>query len=68
MMIEPGILRIVFTSEDLARVRIAPRVEEMAMSLYRLQGRDGNAALRGWRRKVRADLVETACCPRYASA
>lgn len=62
MMIEPGILRIVFTSDDLARVRIAPRVDplwEMAMSLYRLQGRDGNAALRGWRRKVRADLMET---------
>ncbi|MGW0808521.1 MarR family transcriptional regulator [Nonomuraea sp. NPDC002799] len=56
-----GTLRIVFTGEDLARVRIASRVDElweMAMSLHVLQ-RPGGAGLAGWRRQARADLAES---------
>lgn len=56
-----GILKIIFTGEDLARVRIASRVDElweMAMSLCRLQERGGGPAMTGWRRQVRDDLAE----------
>ncbi|MFE3454008.1 ArsR/SmtB family transcription factor [Nonomuraea sp. NPDC059194] len=55
-----GTLRIVFTAEDLARVRIASRVDpmwEMVMSLYRLRDRGGGTTMISWRRQVRADLA-----------
>lgn len=56
-----GTLKIVFTPEDLVRVRIAPRPDplwEMVLSLHLLQTRGGGAGLAGWRRRVRADLAE----------
>ncbi|MFI6921809.1 helix-turn-helix domain-containing protein [Nonomuraea spiralis] len=56
-----GTLRIVFTGEDLARVRIAGRADmmwEMALSLHILQRPGGVRALSGWRRQARADLAE----------
>jgi DNA-binding transcriptional ArsR family regulator len=55
-------LKIVFTSEDLARVRIASRPDpmwEMVLSLHLLQARDGGTATADWRRQVRANLTET---------
>ncbi len=56
-----GSLKIVFTDEDLVRVRIASRIDElweMAMSLHVLQRPGGGADLTGWRRQARADLAE----------
>lgn len=56
-----GILRIVFTGEDLARVRIASRIDElweMAMSLHVLQKAGGGQDMTGWRRRARADLAD----------
>ncbi|MEV3986921.1 helix-turn-helix domain-containing protein [Nonomuraea sp. NPDC049758] len=56
-----GTLRIVFTGEDLARVRIAGRADmmwEMVLSLHILQRPGGVRALSGWRRQARADLAE----------
>lgn len=55
-----GVLRIVFTGEDLARVRVASRVDdlwEMAMSLHVLQRPGGGQDLADWRRRARADLA-----------
>ncbi len=55
-----GILRIVFTGEDLARVRVASRVDEpweTVMSLHVLQRPGGGADLTAWRRRARADLA-----------
>ncbi|WP_345575006.1 ArsR/SmtB family transcription factor [Nonomuraea rosea] len=57
-----GILRIVFTGEDLARVRIAARIDElweMAMSVHVLQKPGGGPDLNLWRRQARADLAAT---------
>ncbi|MDP9869622.1 MULTISPECIES: ArsR/SmtB family transcription factor [Streptosporangium] len=62
-----GTLRIVFTAEDLARVRIASRADpmwEMVMSLCRLQERGGGTAMTGWRRRVRDDLASAGLLPR----
>ncbi|YCK37994.1 hypothetical protein ACNF49_29265 [Actinomadura sp. ATCC 39365] len=56
-----GTLRIIFTGEDLARVRIAGRVDmmwEMALSLHILQRPGGARALSGWRRQARTDLAD----------
>ncbi|TMR89571.1 ArsR family transcriptional regulator, partial [Nonomuraea basaltis] len=56
-----GILRIVFTGEDLVRVRIASRIDElweMAMSLHVLQRPGGGEDMAAWRRQARADLAE----------
>lgn len=56
-----GVLRIVFTSEDLALTRPAPRTDlmwEMVGSLHRLQARDGGQTMAGWRRQARACLTE----------
>lgn len=61
-----GTLRIVFTAEDLARVRIASRADpmwEMVMSLCRLQEHGGGAAMTGWRRQVRGDLATAGLLP-----
>ncbi|MCG5212845.1 winged helix-turn-helix domain-containing protein [Streptosporangium sp. KLBMP 9127] len=55
-------MRIVFTGEDLVRVRIASRIDELwetAMSLHVLQKPGGGADMAGWRRQARADLAET---------
>lgn len=57
-----GILRIVFTGEDLARVRIASRIDElweMAMSLHVLQKPGGGQDMTAWRRQARTDLAQT---------
>ncbi|MGP3916409.1 MarR family transcriptional regulator [Nonomuraea sp. 10N515B] len=57
-----GILRIVFTGEDLARLRIASGIDELwelAMSLHVLQKPGGGADMTAWRRQARADLAET---------
>ncbi|WP_188195466.1 winged helix-turn-helix domain-containing protein [Nonomuraea sp. SYSU D8015] len=57
-----GTLKIVFTAEDLARVRIAPRPDpmwEMVLSLHLLQARGGGTAMAIWRRQVRDILAET---------
>ncbi|MGW2160460.1 ArsR/SmtB family transcription factor [Nonomuraea sp. NPDC001699] len=54
-----GTLKIIFTGEDLARVRIASRVDElweMAMSLHVLQRPGGGQDMAAWRRRARADL------------
>ncbi|GAA2679959.1 winged helix-turn-helix domain-containing protein [Nonomuraea recticatena] len=56
-----GILRIIFTSDDLARVRVASRADpmwEMVASLHRFQAGDGGAEIAGWRRRARARLAE----------
>ncbi|WP_188197367.1 winged helix-turn-helix domain-containing protein [Nonomuraea sp. SYSU D8015] len=56
-----GVLRIVFTSEDLALTRLATRTDllwEMVGSLHRLQARDGGQTMTGWRRQARARLTE----------
>ncbi|SEH04064.1 Helix-turn-helix domain-containing protein [Nonomuraea solani] len=56
-----GVLRIVFTSEDLALTRMATRTDllwEMVGSLHRLQARDGGPTMTGWRRQARARLTE----------
>ncbi|MFI7637306.1 ArsR/SmtB family transcription factor [Nonomuraea sp. NPDC049400] len=56
-----GTLKIVFTPEDLARVRIAPRPDpmwEMVLSLHLLQARGGSTAMTAWRRQVRDNLAE----------
>ncbi|MEV0390190.1 helix-turn-helix domain-containing protein [Nonomuraea sp. NPDC050643] len=56
-----GVLRIVFTSEDLALTRPATRTDllwEMLGSLHRLQARDGGPTMTGWRRQARARLAE----------
>ncbi|MEV0390760.1 helix-turn-helix domain-containing protein [Nonomuraea sp. NPDC050643] len=56
-----GTLKIVFTPEDLARVRIASRPDlmwEMVLSLHLLQARGGGAATAAWRRRVRDGLAE----------
>ncbi|YCK37140.1 ArsR/SmtB family transcription factor [Actinomadura sp. ATCC 39365] len=55
-----GTLRIIFTGEDLARVRIASRIDElweMAMSLHVLQRPGGGDDMAAWRRRARADLA-----------
>ncbi|MFI6924680.1 ArsR/SmtB family transcription factor [Nonomuraea spiralis] len=55
-----GTLKIVFTGEDLARVRIASRVDElweMAMSLHVLQRPGGGDDMASWRRRARSDLA-----------
>ncbi|MFI7133938.1 ArsR/SmtB family transcription factor [Nonomuraea sp. NPDC050153] len=57
-----GTLKIVFTPEDLVRVRIASRPDpmwEMVLSLHLLQARGGGTAMGSWRRQVRANLVST---------
>ncbi|MGV9310191.1 helix-turn-helix domain-containing protein [Nonomuraea sp. NPDC004354] len=57
-----GILRIIFTGDDLARVRIASRADplwETVASLHRFQAGDGGAAMAEWRRRARAKLAET---------
>ncbi|MDP4512075.1 ArsR/SmtB family transcription factor [Nonomuraea turcica] len=57
-----GTLKIVFTGEDLARVRIASRIDElweMAMSLHVLQKPGGGKDMTDWRRQARADLAAT---------
>ncbi|MEV2270655.1 winged helix-turn-helix domain-containing protein [Nonomuraea africana] len=56
-----GILRIIFTADDLARVRVAARADpmwEMVASLHRFQAGDGGAVIAGWRRRARARLAE----------
>lgn len=55
-------LRIHFTSEDLARTRIAAAPDplwEIALSMYRLAGRKGRAAFATWRQRTRYDLART---------
>ncbi|NUR93032.1 MAG: helix-turn-helix transcriptional regulator [Nonomuraea sp.] len=55
-----GTLEIIFTGEDLARVRIASRVDElweMAMSLHVLQRPGGGVDMANWRRQARSDLA-----------
>ncbi|MEU6717105.1 helix-turn-helix domain-containing protein [Nonomuraea sp. NPDC046802] len=54
-----GTLRIRFTADDLARVRIAPGPDplwEMMMSLFRLR-EQGGGSVANWRRKARRDLA-----------
>lgn len=56
-----GVLRILFTGNDLARVRIASRADpmwELVASLHRFQAGDGGAAMAEWRRRARAALAE----------
>ncbi|MEV0615101.1 winged helix-turn-helix domain-containing protein [Nonomuraea sp. NPDC050404] len=56
-----GVLRIVFTSEDLALTRLVTRTDllwEMLGSLHRLQARDGGPTMADWRRQARARLTE----------
>ncbi len=48
-------LRIFFSSEDLARTRVAPAADpvwELVLSLHLLQGRTRDSLLAGWRRGV----------------
>ncbi|MEN3611496.1 ArsR/SmtB family transcription factor [Plantactinospora sp. ZYX-F-223] len=48
-------LRIVFSSEDIARTRVAPaadQVWELVLSLHLLQGRSRDPMMAGWRRGV----------------
>ncbi|MET7334953.1 helix-turn-helix domain-containing protein [Nonomuraea sp. NPDC005650] len=59
-------LRIVFTAEDLALTRLAPRTDllwEMVSSLHRLQSRDGDQALAAWRRQAHLRLTERGLLP-----
>nr|WP_220448086.1 winged helix-turn-helix domain-containing protein [Nonomuraea diastatica] len=53
-------LRILFTSEDLARTRVAATADplwEIALSMFRLTGRRGRQAFALWRRRTRHDLA-----------
>lgn len=55
-------LRIHFTSEDLARTRIATTADplwEIALSMYRLTERRGRGAFAAWRSRTRDDLART---------
>lgn len=55
-------LRIFFTHEDLAKMRVATTCDpfwEIVFSLHRLQGRPGRWAYAGWIRNVRARLADT---------
>ncbi|MGP4103727.1 ArsR/SmtB family transcription factor [Nonomuraea sp. KM90] len=61
-----GILKIVFTGEDLARIRLATRVDElweMVLSLHLLQQPGGPPAHRAWRRQARTSLAEAGLLP-----
>ncbi|MGN9841969.1 hypothetical protein ACTMTI_27960 [Nonomuraea sp. H19] len=61
-----GTLKIVFTPEDLARVRIASHPDlmwEMVLSLHLLQARGGGTAMAAWRRQVRDNLAEIGLLP-----
>ncbi|ROT31545.1 ArsR family transcriptional regulator [Micromonospora sp. HM5-17] len=52
-------LRIVFSSEDIARTRVAPaadQVWELVLSLHLLQGRSRDPVMAGWRRDVAGGL------------
>lgn len=52
-------LRIFFSSEDIARTRVAPAADpvwELILSLHLLQGRTRDPAMAGWRRDVAAGL------------
>jgi DNA-binding transcriptional ArsR family regulator len=60
------VLRIVFTAEDLALTRIAPRTDlmwEMVGSLHRLQSRDAGGALAAWRRQALPPLTKSGLLP-----
>lgn len=62
-----GVLRIVFTSEDLALTRPATRTDllwEMLGSLHRLHARDGGPTITDWRRQARARLGGVGLYPR----
>ncbi|MGW4799072.1 ArsR/SmtB family transcription factor [Nonomuraea sp. NPDC004297] len=53
-------LRIHFTDEDLARTRIAPTADplwEIALSMFRLAGRNGRGSFAAWRGRARHDLA-----------
>jgi DNA-binding transcriptional ArsR family regulator len=66
-----GVLRIVFTSEDLAITRVATRTDllwELVGSLHRLQARDGGGAMGLWRRQTRARLTESGLLASVRSA
>jgi DNA-binding transcriptional ArsR family regulator len=55
----PAVLRIFFSSEDLARTRVAPSpdpVWELVLSLHLLQDRGRDDAIGGWRRDVQETL------------
>ncbi|MFC6019401.1 ArsR/SmtB family transcription factor [Plantactinospora solaniradicis] len=52
-------LRIFFSSEDIARTRVAPaadQVWELVLSLHLLQGRSRDPVMAGWRRDVSGGL------------
>ncbi|MFJ8537755.1 winged helix-turn-helix domain-containing protein [Streptomyces sp. NPDC093591] len=52
-------VRIHFTDDDLAHIRLAPAPDPMweaLLSMHMLQTGDGSAAFGGWRRRVRHDL------------
>jgi len=52
-------LRIYFSSEDIARTRVAPaadQVWELVLSLHLLQGRSRDPVMAGWRRDVFGEL------------
>ncbi|MEE6257616.1 ArsR/SmtB family transcription factor [Plantactinospora sonchi] len=52
-------LRIVFSTEDVARTRVAPaadQVWELVLSLHLLQGRSRDPVMGGWRREVAGGL------------
>nr|MDT0657853.1 winged helix-turn-helix domain-containing protein [Micromonospora sp. DSM 115978] len=52
-------LRIIFSSEDIARTRVALAADpvwESVLSLHLLQGRPRDATMTGWRREVSAGL------------
>ncbi|MEO3790740.1 winged helix-turn-helix domain-containing protein [Nonomuraea sp. B10E15] len=54
-------LRILFTSEDLARTRVATAdpLWEIALSMFRLAGRRGKGAFATWRRRTRQELARS---------
>ncbi|MEO3875872.1 helix-turn-helix domain-containing protein [Nonomuraea sp. B12E4] len=56
-----GTLKIVFTADDLARIRIAPRADlmwEMVGSLHRLQSQDGGPVIHEWRQRARRQIID----------
>jgi DNA-binding transcriptional ArsR family regulator len=61
-----AVLRIYFTGEDLARVRIAPGVDplwEVVLALQMLRPQRGDALFSGWRREVTAAVRESVSGP-----
>jgi hypothetical protein len=63
-------LRLHFSGEDLARVRVASAADplwEIVLSLHRLRTRDGSVVFDEWRRRTRGELARAGLVPTVRS-